>query len=434
MLLSTVFQQFYNIADSMIAGKYAGEAALAAIGDSYPITMILMSFCLGTNVGCSVVNSRLFGAKQNKEFCTSVNTGMIGASVTSIILTLVAYFLSTPLLNLCKTPSDVISNADIYLKIYAYGLIFLFVYNVANGIFTSMGDSITPLVFLICSSIGNVFLDILFVRDFKMGVAGAAWATFIAQGVAGILSVIVLYIKISKVFGQDFKESKIFSYSSFCKLAETSIPSILQQAFVSVGNVFIQVVVNSFGKSVMAGYAAAIKLNTFSIVTSATIGNGTSTFVAQNIGAKEHKRIGKGVRITLIMSLLLMTIFFFCYFFFPRIFVDMFMNKNDYSKTTVMTAVQFLRIVSPFYFFVAAKLVFDGALRGQGHMRSFMISTFADLLIRVGLVYILVGHFGTRGIWLSWPLGWVVGMIIACLLYIKGKKESEAMLINQVQA
>lgn len=183
MLISVMFQQIYNIADSMIAGKFAGEDALAAVGASYPITMIFMAIAMGSNVGCSVIISQLFGGRKFKEMKTAITTTFTASAVLSLVLTILGLVFCHPLMRLIQTPDNIFGDAALYLNIYIVGLAFLFLYNICTGIFNALGDSKTPLYFLIGSSIGNIILDLVFVINFKMGVAGVAWATFIAQGI-----------------------------------------------------------------------------------------------------------------------------------------------------------------------------------------------------------------------------------------------------------
>lgn len=226
MLISVMFQQIYNIADSMIAGKFAGEAALAAVGASYPITMLFISVAVGCNIGCSVVISQLFGAKKLREMKVAVSTSYISCIVLSICLTILGLLFCTPLMNLIRTPADIFSDAKLYLSIYIAGVAFLFLYNVCTGIFNALGDSKTPLYFLIASSIGNILLDLLFVIQFSMGVAGVAWATFIAQGISCILSMIVLIKRIKKI--EVTGKVEPFSFKMLKRISRVAIPSILQ--------------------------------------------------------------------------------------------------------------------------------------------------------------------------------------------------------------
>ncbi|MBO5896427.1 MAG: MATE family efflux transporter, partial [Clostridia bacterium] len=263
LFISVIFQQMYSIADSLIAGRFAGEDALAAVGASYPITNIFNAVAIGCNIGCSVVISQYFGAKNYKRVKTAASTALISCVVLGVVMTIVGVLLTPTLLRAIDTPKNIFSDSSQYLAIYTGGFVFLFVYNIANGVFTSLGDSRTSLYFLIFSSVTNVVLDYIAVVWLDMGVSGVAWATFVAQGIAGVLSTLTL-IKYLKRLETDGKV-KLFSFGILRKMARISIPSVLQQSFVSVGNVFIQKLINGFGSSVVAGYSAAIKLNTFTI-------------------------------------------------------------------------------------------------------------------------------------------------------------------------
>ena len=418
MFVSVIFQQLYNIADSVIAGKFAGEDALAAVGASYPITMIFMAIAVGSNIGCSVLISQYFGAKWYKEMKTAVSTTLLASLTLSAVLTAVGLAGSRGLMIMINTPDNIFADGDLYLRIYIGGFVFLFLYNVATGIFTSLGDSKTPLYFLIGSSIGNIFLDMLFVAVFHWGVAGVAWATFLAQGIACILALLTLIRRLRQV---GTKEAfALFSWSMLKKISLIAVPSILQQSFVSVGNIFIQSLVNSFGSSVIAGYSAAIKLNTFSVTCFTTLGNGVSSFSAQNLGAGKVDRARKGLQAGVKMGLLTAVPFFIAFFIFGQNMIQLFMS-GDASAVAMNTGISFLKIVAPFYFVISVKLVIDGMLRGAGAMVSFMAATFADLILRVILSYILASYFEVTGIWMSWPIGWSIATLMSVLFYLRGK-------------
>lgn len=416
LLVSVIFQQLYNIADSVIAGQFINKNALAAIGASYPITMIFLAIGTGMNIGCSVVISTLFGAKDYKGMKSAVFTSMISTFVLAIVLTIVGLFTSRIFLELLKTDEAVLNDAQGYLDIYILGLVFLFMYNICTGIFSALGDSSTPLYFLIGSSLGNVGLDLLFVAVFKMGIPGTAWATFICQGICSILAFIVLLRKIAKIKSD---KAPLFEWRVLKKISALSVPSILQQSFVSVGQLFVQGLVNSCGLDVMAGYSSAIKLNTFAVTSFSTVGNSISSFTAQNVGAKEYTRIKKGFKTGLIFSLCIAAVFALVYILFSENLIYIFMDSEDADNAAAAQAgINFLRIVSPFFLSVCVKLAADGVLRGAGRVREFMITTFSDLILRVAFAFILKPKFGATGIWLSWPIGWVIAMVISLALYI----------------
>ncbi len=418
MFVSVIFQQMYNIADSVIVGNFAGngENALAAVGASYPITMIFMAIAMGCNVGCSVVISQLFGAKRYREMKTAVSTTLIASFVLSAVLTVLGVLFSSVMLSMIRTPENIFSDAAVYLRVYIGGFIFLFFYNVVTGIFTSLGDSKTPLYFLIGSSLSNIVLDWIFVAIFHWDVAGVAWATFICQGIACVLAMITLQRRLKRIACEEKPE--LFSGEMLKRIALFAIPSVLQQSFVSVGNIFIQSLINGFGSSVIAGYSAAVKINTFGVTCFGTIGNAVSNFTAQNIGAKNNERVKQGLRAGLIMGLLIGIPFFIFSFFEGPLLIRLFMKEE--TVTALNTGVEFLQIVAPFYFVISMKLTTDGVLRGSGAMTCFMVSTFSDLILRVALGYILAVPFGTTGIWVSWPIGWAIGTIMSLVFYKKG--------------
>ena len=418
MFISVIFQQLYNIADSVIVGNFAmhGEDALAAVGASYPITMIFMAIALGCNTGCAVVISQLFGAKKYREMKTAVSTTLLASFVISIVLTVCGLLFSRGMLKMISTPENIFADADVYLKIYIGGFIFLFFYNVVTGIFTSLGDSKTPLYFLIGSSVSNIILDYVFVAMFHWDVAGVAWATFVCQGIACVLALFTLQKRLKSIEVGEKAES--FSWPMLKKVMAFAIPSILQQSFVSVGNIFVQNLINSFGSSVIAGYSAAIKINTFAVTCFSTTGNAVSSFTAQNVGAGYYDRVKQGLKSGLLMGLIIGIPFFVSGFFGGGILIKLFMKEQ--STVALETGVQFLKIVAPFYFVIPMKLITDGLLRGSGAMRYFMISTFSDLILRVALGYILAVPFGTTGIWMSWPIGWTIGTVLSLWFYKKG--------------
>ena len=419
---SIIFQQLYNIADSFVAGKFIGENALAAVGNSYEITLIFIAFAFGCNIGCSVIVSQLFGAKKLGEMKTAVYTTFVSSAVLCAMLMAGGMIFCDSLLHLINTPENVFADSRLYLDIYIMGLPFVFFYNVATGIFSALGDSKTPFIFLAASSTSNIFMDILFVTAFKMGVAGVAWATFLCQGVSCVLAVGFVLRRLNSV--ETDEKSHIFSFPIFCRIAVIAIPSILQQSFISVGNIVIQGVINSFGSSVMAGYSASVKLNNLVITSLTTLGNGISNFTAQNIGANKMERVRQGFAAGLKLVWALCLPLVALYLLGGRALVNIFMNEP--SAEAMDTGVQFLRILSPFYFVVSTKLVSDGVLRGAGLMKEFMVATFTDLILRVGLAIGLAKVLGVVGIWCAWPIGWSIATVMSVIFYNRGPWKANA--------
>lgn len=416
---SIIFQQLYNIADSLVAGKFIGENALAAVGNSYEITLIFIAFAFGCNIGGSVIVAQLFGAKRLEDMKTAVSTTFIASAVLCAILMAVSLPLSGQMLALINTPPEVLTDSAIYLRIYIFGLPFVFFYNVATGIFSALGDSKTPFYFLATSSLSNIGADILFVTAFDMGVAGVAWATFICQGVSCILAVLFLFKRLRGV--QTSGRARLFSAEILKQIAKIAIPSVLQQSFISIGNIIIQGVINTFGTAVMAGYSAGVKLNNLVVTSFTTLGNGVSNFTAQNIGAAKPERVKSGYWAGTKMVWLLSVPLIALYFLLGDKLALLFLENP--TQTALSTAITYLRILSPFYLVVSAKLVADGVLRGSGRMKQFMASTFTDLLLRVVLAVVLSStSLGSTGIWLAWPIGWCTATILSVLFCINGIK------------
>lgn len=414
---SIVFQQLYNIADSFVAGKFIGENALAAVGNSYEVTLIFIAFAFGCNMGCSVIVSQFFGAKRYENMKTAIYTAMISSAVICVALMVFGLLCGTSLLGMINTPEELFQDSKLYLGIYILGLPFVFFYNIATGIFSALGDSKTPFNFLAVSSTSNIVVDILFVTVLHMGVAGVAWATFLCQGVSCVLAVFVVFRRLKKI-----KTGKVplFSFDILKRIMTVAVPSILQQSFISVGNIIIQGTINGFGPSVMAGYSAAVKLNNLVITSFTTLGNGISNYTAQNIGAGKLSRIREGFRAGIKMVWTLSVPLFMIYFFAGKWILYVFIDEP--TTLALQTGINYLRILSPFYFVISMKFVVDGILRGAGMMGKFMIATFTDLILRVGIAVLLSRTvLGVTGIWCAWPIGWIVAVILSIIFYKSGK-------------
>lgn len=432
LFASVIFQQLYNIADSLVAGRMIenGKEALASIGNSYEITLVYLAFAFGCNMGCSVIVSRLFGQKNINKAKSAIYTALITTTITCAILMILGLTLGESILRLIKTPEHLLKDSKLYLDIYTYGLLFVFIYNLCTGIFAAFGDAKTPFIFLAISSISNVLMDILFVKVFNLGIAGVAWATFICQGVSSILSFILVMIRVKKLkpLDTDTDTINLFDINLLKKMLVIAIPSILQQSFVSVGNIAIQSVINSFGPDTMAGYSAVIKLQNLVITGLTTLSNGMSNYTAQNLGAGKKERIRPGFIAGFKLTFILIIPFSFLYFFLGGYIVQIFLD-SDKSKNAIEVANNFLHIIAPFYFLVATKLIADGVIRGYAKMGFFMIDTFLDLGLRVGLSFLFpyVFNLGSNGIWMSWPIGWGLSMILAIFFYFWVTKEKKEM-------
>lgn len=425
MVLGNIFQQIYNITDSLIVGNFVGEKALAAVGASFSVTMLFVCIAIGAGIGSSVVISQLFGARRYGETKTAVYTSVITVAAISIVLMFIGVAINKTILRLMGTPSDIYAEAVEYLQIYFYGMLFVFVYNNVSSAFNALGDSRTPLYFLIFSSILNIGLDIWFVAGFGMGVAGAAWATIIAQALAAALALGVLLYRLSKMESEG--EARIFDIKILKSIFKIALPSIIQQSVVSVGMLFVQVVVNRFGSSVVAGYTAATKIDSIAIVPMLGVGNAMSTFTAQNIGAKQPERIKAGYRAALCMVGVMGVAIAVAMIGFGKQLVGMFMDSES-SAAAIAAGAEYISVTACFYLVFGFMNVTNGILRGSGAIMAFVLSSIGSLGIRVAVAFGFANMLSEMAVWISAPIGWVAAFIFAFAYYKTGKWKEKSLI------
>ncbi len=423
MILSGMLQQCYNIADSIIAGQYAGVNALAAVGVSNPITSLFVSLGSGAGMGCSVVISQLFGAKEMKKLKTSIYTAVLSFVVLSLILMLVGQGFADPLTHLMNTPEEIYGDALSYLRIYMWGLPFLFLYNIANAVFNALGDSKKPLYFLMFSTVFNIVLDIFFVAVLHWGVRGVAWATFIAQGLASALAISVLLFKVRRL------EEKVsyFDKKLLAGMSRVGIPTMLQMSIVSIGNLFVQALVNTYGADFIAGYSAALKISGFFTVVIATMGTAVATFTAQNIGAGQMERPGQGLRAGMLMNFVYCTAAVILVFVCGRQLIGLFVDETA-SAEVYRAGAGYLRVVVSSSFFFVILNNTCAVSRGAGYMIAFTSTTLVDLVIRVVSAYALSGILGSSSVYWSVGIGWLVGAVMGAYFYRSGKWKQVKLL------
>lgn len=422
MIIGNIFQQLYNIIDSIIVGRFVGAEALAAVGGSYPITFVCITVANGASIGCSVIISQYFGGKAIEKMKTAIYTSVISVTFISSLILILGIIFSKQIVILMNTPENILVDSYKYLYIYFLGVIFLFQYNIATSSFNALGDSKTPLIFLICSSFINIILDLLFVVKFNMGVTGAAVATLIAQGISAILSLSVLLLKIKKIRGNSNgnKRIKKFDLKVLKLMGRIALPSILQQSIVSIGNLFVQSLVNSYGAIVMAGYTAATKIDSITILPMANMSNAISTFTAQNIGGRKVERVKKGYKVALIMIGIFCAIAAIILIFKGDNIISLFV-KADSNKEVIKLGHNYLRVVSLFYFFMGLMVITNGILRGAGDMKFFLLSTMTNLGTRVLMAYGLSLLIGVSAVWWAVPCGWILASTVSVIRYRSGK-------------
>lgn len=427
MILGNIFQQLYNIIDSIIVGNFVGAEALAAIGVSYPITFICITIANGAGIGCGVIISQYFGGKQITKVKSSIYTSIISIGIAGLILTIIGIIFVKKILLFMNTPYNIINDAEAYLRIYFIGVVFLFIYNISNSAFNALGNSKTPLIFLIGSSILNVILDLIFVTKFNMEVKGAAYATLIAMCISAVLSCIYLLIKVQKIEENAIKKAKIFDINILKDMSKIAFPSILQQSIVSIGNLLVQSLINSFGSVVIAGYTAAAKIDSITILPMVSMSNSVSTFTAQNIGAKKDERIKSGYKAAILMIGIFCVFAASMLFIFGNNIVGMFVDGES-NKDVINVGVNYMRIVSSCYFLMGLMVITNGILRAAGDMKFFLGSTIINLGVRVCMSYTIAQFTGVNGIWYAIPLGWVCASIFSVLRYKSGKWKNKIVI------
>ncbi len=425
LILSGLIQQFYNIADSIIVGNFAGasgvitgEDALAAVSASSTITMLFIMLGNGGSMGCGVVISQLFGGKRYAELKTTLYTSLIFFGIMAIAMMVIGSFVAAPLTSIMNTPEEIFQPAVDYLRIYMFGLPFLFIYNVCNAIFNAMGDSKKPLYFLIFSTIFNVVLDYVFVAKLGWAVKGVAWATFIAQGTACMLSLITLLVKTRRIDTGDAHIS-LFNGQKLKSMLRIGVPSMIQMSIVSVGSLLVQALVNGFGPAFMAGYGSASRIHHFMSTTVNTMGSAISTYTAQNIGAGRQDRVSSGIKAALTFMFSMTAVLTVITYIFGGDLVGLF--SEDTSIEAMQAGVYYLRVIVISLFAFSVFNCLNGVARGAGYMPAFTISTLTDLGVRVAFAYAFVSVFDRNVIAISVGVGWVLGMVVSIGFHLTGR-------------
>ena len=421
LLLSTVLQQFYNIADSMIVGRFTGAQGLASIGAAYPVTLFFVAVATGASMGCSVVISRLFGAGDSGAMRSAALTAMVSFFVLGLLVSLAGAAASGPLMRLINAQEDIFDSARIYLAIYAAGVCPMMVYNAVNGISTGLGDAKLPLYLLIISSVLNVALDFIAVRYLDWGVAGAAAATSFSQLTAAVLAAVLLLRRIRKIGGAAGR----FDGELLREIARSAVPCMLQQGCVALGHTVIQSILNTYDTAVIAGYEAASKLHNFAYMGMNTIGTAFASFAGQCLGAGKHGRVRQGFRMTVCVCLGIALAVILVYQLFPKQLIGMFINAA--AAPAVMEAgINYLRIISPVYVLISFIVATGGLLRGTGHSLAFFVETILEFAVRIAMCYVLTSVLASyTGLLWAWYFGSGSGFLMCFCLSIRIWKGSK---------
>lgn len=430
MLLGNVFQQLYNVVDSIIVGNFIGKQALASVGASFPVIFVLTSFFMGISIGISVLISHFFGAKDkdNVRRCVDVMLGFNG--IAGVFATIVGMVFTRQIFNLLNTPADIIESAVLYFRIYSSGMLFFFAYNGISSVLRGLGDSKTPLYFLIVSTLLNIILDYSFVVFLGWGIAGVAIATVIAQFVT--FCAMLIYLQKTHPVMRIRLRSFNFDMEIFRKSIKIGLPTGIQQTFVSLGMMALLRIVNDFGSDVVAGYTVASRLDSFAMMPAMNFSMALSTFVGQNLGAGKIDRVSKGLHATLFMSALIsltVTAIFW-------LFGDSLLTIFTQDKFVIATGFSYLKIVGSCYILFSSMFVIHGFLRGAGDTLIPMIFTIFSLwILRIPASFILSRDFldfGTNGIWFGIPIAWLFGTI-ASYIYFRKARWKENKLRNHLK-
>lgn len=426
MLLGNVFQQLFSVVDSIVVGNFVGKEALAAVGASFPVIFVMISMIIGIVMGTTVVIAQYFGAKDFVKVKRAIDTMYIYSLVAGAIATAIGLIFCEPLLRLLGLPENIMPQATQYLRIYLSGIIIFFGYNGTSAVLRGLGDSKTPLYFLIIATVVNIILDLLFVAVFKMGVAGAAYATLIANGLAFALAIIWLN-KTHKIIRISIKGLK-FDNEVFRQSIRIGLPTGIQQTLVAFGGLALMGIVNTFGTNVIAGYSVASRLDALATIPAMSFSQALSTFVGQNIGANKTERIRAGLISTVKMAGIVTIVTTVFIVFCGHLMMSLFTNDSD----VIRIGDQYLTIVSIFYILFTLMFIYNGVMRGAGDTLFPMFFSLLSLwIIRLPIAYLFSQKIGPAGIFWAIPAGWLIGLILSYSYYKSGRWKNKAVVKYQ---
>lgn len=423
MLLGTIFQQLFSVVDSIVVGNVVGKEALAAVGASFPVIFVMVSMIIGIVMGTTVVISQYFGAGDIGKVKKAIDTMYIYSTVAGVISTVVGVIIAEPLLRMLGLPENIMPQAVLYLKIYLSGMLIFFGYNGTSAVLRGLGDSKTPLYFLIIATVANIIFVLLFVAVFKWGIAGAAYATLLANGIAFGLAIYWLN-KTHKVIKIAIRGLH-FDREVFRQSLRIGLPTGIQQTLVAIGGLALMGIVNKFGTNVIAGYSVASRLDSMALIPAMSFSQALSTFVGQNIGANKMERIRTGLIATLKMSGIVTIFTTLLIVFGGHILMSLFTKDTD----VIRIGDQYLTIISAFYFLFTLMFIYTGLLRGAGDT---LIPMFVSLLslwiVRIPVAWYLSGRVGAIGIWWAIPIGWFVGLVLCYFYYRTGNWKKKTIV------
>lgn len=425
IVIGNLFQQLYSIADSIIVGKFIGSDALAAVGTSIPIMFLVVSVVAGFGVGTSIIVSQYYGADKHKAMRQAVSTSIIFIVFLGVLLSLGATLLAEPMLRMLSTPDEILKDAIIYLRIVGAGIIVQCFFYMPSAILRGVGDSRTPLVFLIIAAVLNIVLDLLFVGLFNMGVAGVGYATVMAQTLSSVMCICYVYKKYD-IFKFTLKQF-VFDKEKFSLTLRYGIPSSVQLMVNSVSMLLLQNIINGYGAIAMAAYASAYKINNLILVPAIDLGTSLSNFTAQNIGARNDERVKKGLYSTLRIGIVFAIVCSVLMLLFSKSIIGLFVKKEDVE--IINLGANILNTLAPLFIVCVAMNIFVSFFKGAGDMKIAMILSILMVVVRTSVSYYLTGipAIGIRGVWLTMPLTWCINAIISIWYYRRGSWKKYAL-------
>lgn len=423
MLIGNIFQQLFNVVDSVVVGNFIGKEALAAVGASFPIIFMLISLIIGLVMGITVVISQYFGAKDYVRVKRAIDTMYIYTFFAGIIATTAGLLLTVPLLRLLDTPQEIMPQATQYMRIFFSGMVIFFGYNGTSAVLRGLGDSKTPLYFLIIATVANIIFDLLFVGVFSWGIKGAAFASLLANSIAFGLAIIWLN-KTHKII-QIAVRGLHFDKEIFLQSIRIGLPTGIQHTLVAIGNLALLSIVNKFGTNVLAAYSVANRIDMMATIPSLSFSQALSTFVGQNIGANKTERVRTGLKTTIKMAGGITVITTVIIVLMGNIMMRMFTSDTD----VIRIGNEYLTIVSAFYLLFTMMFIFNGIMRGAGDTIFPMFFSLVSLwLVRIPLAYYLSARMGESGIWWAIPAGWLIGLILSFFYYRTGRWKASTVV------
>lgn len=425
IILGNIFTQLYNMVDSIIVGQYVGGSALAAVGASFSLTMMINAFLVSVGAGATVVVAQYYGAGNRENVDKTVNTAMIIAGIVAILITIIGLVTAAPVLHLIKTPDEIFDDALTYYVIIVLGTIGHLYYQMSSAILRGIGDSVWPLGLLIFCSILNIGLDLLFVAVFGMGVAGAAWATILAQLISAVAVVIRLC---GKNYNITVKPSTLRIHPDLAKsILMIGVPAGLQQFVTSAGSTVVQTFTNGFGTNIIAANNTIIKIDGFIILPMMAIGTAATTFVGQNIGAGKHDRLKKGNRLSIILACAIAFILGIVLMIIAPWAVRLFTSEHDIIYIGMIG----LRTLGLFYIFTGLIQSMTGIIRGAGDSTIPMFSAFLNIGVRIVMAYVLAFKTGDyKGLYYAMIAGNMINAGLLCIYYFSGRWRRSSLIKN----